>query len=350
VSVPSPRLPGYRASGATAPYGDLLAAHVGVAMEGYFWRFTLPDGRVLIALCGVNQGPDGSWATLGVATSDGALVLADPDGAVADPAGLGVRVGTSFVATADTLAVELPGASIRVRVARPVPWPRRSTGGSSVFQSVPHLNQYWHPWLLGGYAVGTAVVDGQSWTLDGAQVYAEKNWGREGFPDSWWWGQAHFGATDPAACLAFAGGQVSAGPFRTEVTGLVVRLPDSRVLRLGDPVVSPVTAAVGDTTWQIDGTGRLGRTRGWRVRVLGKAPLGDAHVLPVPLPSERRNTAGAIEHLSATVEVDVEHRGRTVWRGATPYGALEHGGLDRAEAELRRRGAPAGAVGAPPAP
>lgn len=338
----------YRSSGATAPYGDLLAAHVGVAMEGYFWRFTLPDGRVLVALCGINQGPRGSWATLGVATSTGALVVDDPAGAWADPDGLGVRVGEAFVADAGALRVDLPGACIDVRVEQPVPWPRRSWGGSSVFQAVPHLNQYWHPWLLGGTARGHAVVDGERWSLDGAQVYCEKNWGREGFPDSWWWGQSHFGSDAPGACLAFAGGQVTAGPFRTEVTALVVRLPDGGVVRLGDPAVSPVTARVTDTTWDLEGTGRVGRSRGWHVRVHGEAPLGAAHVLPVPLPSEHRNVAGALEHLTARLEVTVSHRGQVVWAGSTTSAALEHGGLDLAEAELRRRGAPTGAVAAPP--
>lgn len=343
------RRPGYRASGATAPYGDLLAAHTGVAMEGYFWRFTLRDGRVLIALCGINQGPRGSWATLGVATSDGALVMAEPQGAVADPDSLGVRAGDrAFVGTADALEVDLSGATIRARVESPVPWPHRMMGGSSIFQAVPHLNQYWHPWLLGGTARGHAVVGGERWSLDGAQVYCEKNWGREGFPESWWWGQAHFGLKEPAACLALAGGQVSAGPFRTEVTALVVRTPDGRVVRLGDPVVSPVTARVTDTTWDFDGRGRLGRSRGWRIRVHGEAPLGDAHVLPVPLPSEHRNTAGAIEHLTALVSVEVSHRGRHVWSGRTTSGAFEHGSLALAEAELRRRGAAPDATGARP--
>lgn len=343
---------GYRASGATRPYGDLLGAHDGVAMEGYFWRFTLPDGRVLIALCGINQGPRGSWATLGVATSEGALVLAEPNphdaDAEADGNQLGVRVGDAFVASARHLGVRLSGTDIDVTVEAPIPWPRRSLGGSSIFQAVPHLNQYWHPWLLGGTARGTAVVDGETWNLTGAQVYGEKNWGREGFPDSWWWGQAHFGASDPEACLAFAGGQINAGPLRTEVTALVVRLPDGRVVRLGDPLLTPVTARVRDTDWHLDGVGRLGAARGWRIRVRGSAPLDQAHVLPVPLPSEHRNVAGAIEHLSAQIEVEVFHRGSLVWSGSATSGALEHGGLERAARELARRAAPPSAVGAAP--
>jgi hypothetical protein len=37
-----------------------------------------------------------------------------------------------------------------------------------------------------------------------------------------------------------------------------------------------------------------------------------------------------------------------VWSDRSALAALEHGGLDRAEAELRRRGVPEGETGAPP--
>ena len=58
----------YRATGADLPFGDPLRAH-GVAMEGYFLRITDRErGRVAIALIGVNRGPDGHWATLGLAS------------------------------------------------------------------------------------------------------------------------------------------------------------------------------------------------------------------------------------------------------------------------------------------
>ncbi|MFZ2516808.1 MAG: hypothetical protein WAW82_14205, partial [Candidatus Lutibacillus vidarii] len=60
-------LAAYRRTGADLPYGDPRRAH-GVAMEGYFWRVTDRDrGRSLIALIGVNRGPRGPWATLGLA-------------------------------------------------------------------------------------------------------------------------------------------------------------------------------------------------------------------------------------------------------------------------------------------
>jgi hypothetical protein len=342
-------LAGYRATGADLPFGDPRRAH-GVAMEGYFWRFSDPDsGRVLIALNGVNRGPatgDGPrhWATLGVATHPGGFLrtTAHPEGR-ADAGALGASAGSAFCGTVDRLRVDLgPDCRIDARVVDPVPWPRRSLGGSSVFQTVPGLNQYWHPWLLSGRARGRAVVGDDTWDLDGWDVYAEKNWGREGFPESWWWGQAHgFGERD--ACVAFAGGDVHAGPLRTRVTALVVRLPGGRLVRLGDPLVSPVRADVGDEHWSL-----RGRSAQWHVEVEGWGDLGAAYVLPVPLPGERRNTPGAIEHLGASMRVRVRRRGRLVWEDESSLAALEHGGIERAAAEVRRRGGDADDVDAPP--
>ncbi len=167
----------YRASGADLPWGDPLPAHTGVRMEGYFWRLTDPaTGRVVIALCGVNRARDGFWSTLGLASHPNGFLrtLAHPEG-WADPAALGARAGDAFVGAADRLTVDLgEDARLDVRVTDAVPWPRRALGGSSVFQAVPALNQYWHPWLLGGRAHGSAVVGDERWELDGWQVYAEK--------------------------------------------------------------------------------------------------------------------------------------------------------------------------------
>lgn len=147
-----------------------------------------------------------------------------------------------------------------------------------------------------------------------------------------WWGQAQ-GFADADACVAFAGGEVSAGPLRTEVTGLVVRLPSGRLLRLGNPVTSPVLAHITDDTWTLRGRGL-----GYTVEVEGWAPLADAHVLPVPLVEQRGPTPGALEHLGGTLAVKVRRGSRVVWRGESAVAGLEHGSLAKAADASARLG------------
>ncbi|MGN7978077.1 tocopherol cyclase family protein [Microbacterium sp. 22195] len=174
---------------------------------------------MIIALNGVNRGPYGPWAALGFAAHPGGFLCVDAHPtASADHVGIGAHAGDAFHGDDRRLRVDLgPDARLDVTIDDPLPWPHRAFGGSSLFQSVPALNQYWHPWLLGGRVNGTATVGDETWELHDAQIYAEKNWGREGFPDSWWWGQAQ-GFEERDACVAFAGGQVHSGPIRTEVT------------------------------------------------------------------------------------------------------------------------------------
>ena len=332
----------YRSTGADLPFGDPLPCH-GVAMEGYFWRFTdAAAGRVVVALIGVNRAADGHWATLGLATHPGhVLHEAAWPVASADPDRLGAFAGEAFRGREGRVEVDLGrDARLDVHLEDEVGWPgRRPFGGSSVFQAVPALNQYWHPYVLGARVRGTATIGGQEISLDGATAYAEKNWGRGGFPPSWWWGQAQ-GFDREDACVAFAGGEIVAGPFHTNVTAVVVRLGD-RVIRIGDPIVSAVHAEVTNTSWSVRGRGPV-----WGVEIEGGAPLGDAHLLPVPLPAERRNVPGALEHLGGRMRVVVRRRGRVVWTGESTLAGLEHGGRDLAEAEAARRRA-AGTRGAP---
>src|SRR5690242_14369975 len=118
----------YRATGADLPFGDPRRAH-GVAMEGYFWRFTLPDSdRCVIALIGVNRSAEGPWSTLGLASHPNGFLrtTAHPDG-LADPHALGASAGSAFQATADRVRVDLgPDARLDVRVTDRAEWPRRS--------------------------------------------------------------------------------------------------------------------------------------------------------------------------------------------------------------------------------
>jgi hypothetical protein len=313
----------YRSTGADPPFGDPRRAH-DVAMEGYFWRFSDPaSGRVVVALCGVTQTKGASWATVALAGHPGGFVRSfDVRTAVADPTRLGVRAGDgTFRADGDRVHVDLgPDARLDVRIRDPRPWPRRAFGGLGPAQAVPGLGQYWHPHLLGGRASGTAFIGDVEIDLEGFQVYAEKNWGAGGFPDRWWWGQAH-GFQDRQACVAFAGGDVRLGPVTLQATAVVARFGDTLV-RLGQPLVSPVTAEVGDGRWRL-----RGRSARWSVEVVADAVAADAHVLPVPLPGAGHSVPGARENLAGVLRVTVRRRGRVVFADESRLAGLESGAV-----------------------
>lgn len=334
----------YRALGADPPFGDPRRAH-GVAMEGYFWRLSDPrSGRVLVALCGVHRGPDGRpWSNVALAAHPGGVVhAADLPGGGADPRALGVRAGGgAFRADAHGVRLDLgPHARLDLRLHGVRGWTRRAFGGVGIAHAIPGLSQHWHPHVLGARASGTARVDGATLDLTGWRVYAEKNWGRDGFPERWWWGQAHaFAGHD--ACVAFAGGDVALGPVRTTATALVVRVGDTLV-RLGDPVLSPARTAFSDGRWHL-------RARGprWSVRLDGRADPDGAHLLPVPLPRHGTSVPGALQHLSGELDVELRRHGRVVFRGVSALAGLEHGGRHAVDRALRGAGTATDATGTP---
>lgn len=313
----------YRSTGADGPFGDPRRAH-GVAMEGYYWRFSDPrSGRVLVALCGVNRAPGGMWATVALAAHPGGeLREAAVSDAGADRRGLGAWAGGgAFSADERAVHVDLgPDARLDVRLRDVHGWPRRPFGGLGIGHVVPGLSQYWHPHVLGGRADGRAVVGDAAIDLAGWRVYAEKNWGHGGFPEAWWWGQAH-GFDRPEACVAFAGGAVRLGPIATTATAVVVRL-GGEVVRLGDPLLSPIRAEVGPGRWRLQGRGPR-----WGVEVEAEANGVAPHVLPVPIPAEGRNVAAAHQHLAGRLHVVVRRRGRVVYAGESELAGLEHGEL-----------------------
>ncbi len=324
----------YRATGADLPFGDPTRAH-DVAMEGYFWRFTDPtSGRVVVALCGVHRRGDGSrWANVAVAAHPGDVVRArDVPTGRADPARLGVVAGDgAFDAGPGHVRVDLrEDACLDVRLHEVRAWPRRAFGGLGSGHLVPALSQHWHPHVLGGRAHGSARFGSECLDLTGWRVYAEKNWGRAGFPEHWWWGQAH-DFLDADACVAFAGGEVGVGPVRTTATAIVVRA-GSTTVRLGDPVVSPARVHIGDGRWRLSARGPR-----HAVEISARADPRQAHVLPVPLPAAGHSVAGALQHFAGELDVVLRRGRQTVFTGTSSLAGLEHGGQARLADELARR-------------
>lgn len=309
----------YRRSGADLPGGDPRPSH-GAEMEGWFWRLTdTARERVVIALCGINRHPDGDWATVAVAAHPGGVVRSGAiDGAHASTESLRVTVPTVLEADERHLCIDLDDVHLDVELEGLVPWPLR-LGAGGLLSAVPFLGQYWHPHVLGGQARGALTVGDDSWPLAGADVYAEKNWGR-GFPDWWWWGQAQ-GFADPTVCVAFGGGRLTAGPVGASVTGCVLRWRD-RVIRFAPPAAL-VRARVTDGAWNV-----AARKPGWRLLIEADGAGNEPAVLPVPLPAQRRNVERDFEHLAAHMRLRVWNRGLPVLDEESPWAALEVGSTD----------------------
>ncbi len=311
----------FRRTGADLPFGDPVPSH-GTEMEGWFWRATdAARERVVVALCGVNRHPDGDWATVAVALHPGGVVRsAALDKAEADRMHFAVAAGTTpdarFEASSDRLRVDLEDVHLDLTFADAFRWPR-AFGGGGVFSSVPFLNQYWHPYRLGGSASGTVAGGDGRWTLDGATLYCERNWGA-GFPQRWWWGQAHdFDGADVS--VAFSGGVLSLGPVARLVSGIVVRV-DDRVIRLTPP--TPVRSEVSPGRWSLHG-----RSLRYRIDLEADGTHLEPHVLPVPLPAERRNVDTDFEHLAGRLHCVVRERGRVLFEGTSQLAGLEIGSL-----------------------
>ncbi|MEA2171554.1 MAG: hypothetical protein QOF76_4854 [Solirubrobacteraceae bacterium] len=288
----------YRRSGATPPFGDPSRLH-GVAMEGSYWRFTnAATGEVTIVLRGDCRAADGErWDLVAIAAHPGGDVAWKITPPSAGPEGQALRVavdGISVDATWDTA----------------VPWPaRRAFGGLGPAQSVPFLGQYWHPHVLSGTARGTVRIGDAVRSLDGARVYAERNWGST-FAGHWWWGQA---ALDDG-CVAFAGGRLLGGA----PTALVVA-HDGAVQRFTPPFAR-MAVATAPGRWRI-----TARTTQTHVEVEAEADPAAALVLPVPVPAERRVIMRSAQHLTGALRVTVRRGRRVWWRGETDLAGLERG-------------------------
>jgi hypothetical protein len=312
-----PMLAAYRATGADPPFGDPRGYH-GVGMEGHFWRFTQPrTGAVVVAILAISRDAGGRpWAMSSLAAHPGGAVRSAtlPD-AWAAARRLELRAGDAFAADERSLRVDLcEDGRLSVAFSDPLPWPRRAFGALGPAQAIPGLSQYWHPWLLrarvsGSARIGDAIID-----LDGAVAYAEKNWGAGGMPPAWWWGQAH-GFDRPDVCVAFAGGSAGLGRLRATATALVVAVGDE--VRSVVRPLRPLRVAVDERGWRLAGAG---------IEVEAHADGVAPHLLPVPVPHERRRLDDwAPQHLTGSLRVSVRRRGRTLYEGTSQLAGLERG-------------------------
>jgi hypothetical protein len=305
----------YRRAGATLPFGDPALDH-GAAFEGYFWRFTdTAHGRVVIALCGLSRSGGGRWALAALAEHPSHEVrTAMVPQATGDPSSFAVRASEVVTASARSVSFALgPEAGLEAEISEARPFPRRALGASGAAQAIPGLPQYWNPYLLGGRARGLLTLGDERISLDGATVYAEKNWGSS-FPERWWWGQADdFEGAD--ACVAFAGGPVRVSGLAMRSTLVAARL-GARTLVLAPPLAL-ATADVGAHGWRIRARSAL-----HRVEIEGE-DAGTAVTLPVPVPGRRAAEPRSHQALAGTLRVTIRRGRRILLRGESTHAGLE---------------------------
>jgi tocopherol cyclase len=311
-------LDAYRRTGADPPFADPARAH-GTALEGYYWRVVDPAaGSVVVVLCGICQGRDGPWAAVALASHPGGFarhVVVAP--ASADTSRFGACAGDAVRGSAHALSAHLgDDAWVDLRFRRPRVWPGRVFGALGLGHAVPGLGQYWHPVVLSAEAEGEVCLGGVRSALDGATVYAEKNWGPS-FAGHWWWG--HAGAfPDYDGTVAFAGGRLGIAGRTVSPTVAVVRL-ENEVLRFAPPLAR-MRAAVGAGAWSI-----RGRTLRHAVEIDGEATGGSGHVLPVPDIAARRVDMRSTQHLAGRLRLHVSRGDRVLFEGESPLAGLERG-------------------------
>lgn len=291
------------------PFGDPSRTH-GSGMEGWYWRFVLPGGRVIVTLTGVCQTASGPWALVALAAHPGAVVRQTlVEGAQGRRDGFGVRCGEVLGADAAGVSLQIGDDELHAELLDPVLWPRRAWGALGPAQMVPRLPQHWHPHVLRAATRGHATIGGERIDLAGGFAYAEKNWG-PAFAGDWWWGQ---GFLDAGTTVAFAGGRLAVGA----PTAVVLSRGDE-LLRLSPPLAR-VTTSVADGAWRI----RAASPR-HRVDIEGDA-TGEPHVLPVPVRLERRVQMRSRQHLTGRMRVVARRGARTLLDEETGLAGLELG-------------------------
>jgi hypothetical protein len=122
---------------------------------------------------------------------------------------------------------------------------------------------------------------------------------------------------DADVCVAFSGGLLSLGPIARDVNGIVVRV-GTRVIRMTPPLL--VRSDIGDNRWAL-----RGRSRRYEIELVGDGTHLPPHVLPVPLPAERRNIDTDFEHLGGRLRCTVREAGKVLFDGTSELAGLEVG-------------------------
>ncbi len=81
-----------------------------------------------------------------------------------------------------------------------------------------------------------------------------------------------------------------------------------------------VRSEIGENRWRL-----WGKSRRYEIELDGDGTHLPPHVLPVPLPAERRNIDTDFEHLGGRLHLRVRESGRVIFDGTSELAGLEVG-------------------------
>ena len=281
-------------------------------MEGYYWRFADPaSGRAIDrAVRRLPRARTGRGRLVALAAHPGGFVRwRDAPRRVGRPATRSAspprrRGGRAARVASGALRLDL-GADARLEAALEgrVGWPRRALGGARRRPRRARAAAVLASRTCSAARVrGEALLGGEPRRLDGAEAYAEKNWG----------------ARVPRALVVGPGrrfGDGGDGRVRRRPAAAGRWPPRALVVRAGGEVAAPARRRrASHARWprrrRAGGAGR-GR-RAARSSSRARPPRAAPHVLPVPVPAERRAVELRSEHHLAGGCAPCVRRGRRV--------------------------------------
>ncbi|NLH47066.1 MAG: hypothetical protein GX444_00525 [Myxococcales bacterium] len=289
--------------------------------EGWFFRVLAAPDTTFAFIYGVqNPGvPDAdsssSYVVVARNGEPAATTLYPVDAFDASRQRLAVRVGDN-VATADGLAGSLTddGEDIRWNLRFTIEDYWAETMG--LLTNIPGLPVNWYVGMLRGRADGEIIWKGESFAVEGAPIYSDKNWGTV-FPTSYIWIQA--GGTSPEQdALAFAGGDIGvmAGMFIWRGAGRNYEMRSQDLNTLVD-----IWAAADQGRVRID-------LRQGDTRLVLDGAFGDDE--PVLLPAPTDEGYAPYTRMALLGELQIEVYARTGW----DYRLLETVRPDQAAVEI----------------
>ena len=280
------------------------------ALDGWFWRFTWPDGRAAIVLCGVCPG----WALVGVAPHPGRVWLpAILDAPAADDRG--VRIGERVRGRGRAPARRPPGRRPRAGGSarrRPLAAPVARHRARRLAPRLP-------PVLAPARAAGAcgrlrrgrrrALVAGRRDRIRRAQL----------------------GQRLPAGVVVGRGARLRRRPGH----GRVRRRPCDRAAerdrgrrahRAGASYGSASRCSPACARTSRPAAGCCAAARSATASRSRRRPTRPAaHILDVPVPAERRTVPWSHQHLAGRLRVRVERHGRLMYEGESALAGLEQG-------------------------